>query len=267
MNSIIKISLFIIIAGLTLNSCGLLSAAGIVSNGQPTKDVPKDLSAKQETSVIIDHSDWSVLLQKHVTDAGWVDYKGFKNDVAELDKYLQKLASCEPTNDWSSQELLAFYINLYNAHTVKLILDNYPVKSIKDIKGAWTKPIVPVENRKLSLGGIENGVLRKMNEPRIHFAVNCASVSCPKLWNEAYEGSKIDEQLEMATKSFINSDKNEISKNDPKISSIFEWYKKDFKTDKTSGVIEYINQYSEVKMDPAATIQYKDYDWGLNEQK
>ena len=263
----IKIALIAIVTSLTLNSCALLSAAGVVSNGQPTKNVPEDLSVKQETSVIIDHSGWSALLKKHVTNEGWVDYKGFKNDVAELDKYLQKLSSCEPTNDWSSQELLAFYINLYNAHTVKLILDNYPVKSIKDIKGAWTKPIVPVGDRKLSLGGIENGVLRKMNEPRIHFAVNCASVSCPKLLNEAYEGSEIDKQLEMVTKEFINSNKNEISSESPKISSIFKWYKKDFKTDETSGVIDYINQYSKVKIDSAATIQYKDYDWGLNEQK
>lgn len=100
------------------------------------------------------------------------------------------LSAQAPDKTWSVQELLAYYINLYNAYTVDLILKNYPVKSIKDLNGPWTKAIVPIGDIRMSLGGIENSILRKMNEPRIHFALNCASVSCPKLLNEAYSAKK-----------------------------------------------------------------------------
>ena len=105
-----------------------------------------------------------------------------------------------------------------------------------------------------------------MNEPRIHFAINCASMSCPKLLNEAYTAGKINEQLDRATKEFINSDKNDISANSPKVSSLFDWYKKDFITDKTPTIAAYINQYSKTKINSGATISYKEYDWNLNEQ-
>ena len=251
----------------TLYSCNLIAAAGLSSAGQPTKEVEGNLTSTTANSAeTIDHSAWDALLKKHVNAAGMVDYKGFKQDRAKLDAYLQELSGYKPSNDWSVQELLAYYINLYNAYTVNLILDNYPVKSIKDINGAWTKAIVPVGDRKLSLGGIENGVLRKMNEPRIHFAINCASMSCPKLLNEAYTAGKINEQLDNVTREFINSDKNDIAANNPKLSSIFDWYQKDFISKKTPTVIDYINQYSNTKINADATLTYKDYNWNLNEQ-
>ena len=161
--------------------------------------------------------------------------------------------------------MLAYYINLYNAYTVDLILRNYPTKSIKDIDSPWTKEFVKVGDTEISLGGIENSVLRKMNEPRIHFAINCASISCPKLLNEAFTANKIEEQLERVTKEFVNSDKNEISKNSVKLSSIFDWYKKDFKENGT--VIDYVNQYSNTKINSGASVSYKEYDWNLNEAK
>jgi hypothetical protein len=119
----------------------------------------------------------------------------------------------------------------------------------------------------LSLGGIENGILRKMDEPRIHFAINCASISCPKLLDEAYTASKINAQLDRAATEFINSDKNDISSNNPKVSSIFDWYAKDFTVNGKKDVIAYINQYSETKINPGATFSYKNYNWDLNEQK
>jgi hypothetical protein len=140
------------------------------------------------------------------------------------------------------------------------------VKSIKDIDGPWTKGIVLVGDKKLSLGGIENGILRKMNEPRIHFAINCASISCPNLSNEAYVASKINEQLDRAAKDFINGDKNELSETNPKLSSIFDWYQKDYLIDGKQDVIGYINQFATVKLNANATLTYKDYDWNLNEQ-
>ncbi|MAZ27577.1 MAG: hypothetical protein CL868_10935 [Cytophagaceae bacterium] len=245
-------------------SCNLLSAAGVTSQGQPTKQVEGDLTSTTANSAVnLDHGAWTTLLKKHVNSAGLVDYKGFANDGAALGKYLEYLSSQDPDNDWSVQELLAYYINLYNAYTVKLILDNPNVKSIQDIDGAWTKAIVPVKGRKLSLGGIENGILRKMDEPRIHFAINCASMSCPKLMNEAYTAGKINEQLDAAANEFINSNKNDISAASPKVSSIFDWYKKDFMT---PTVVDYINKYSKTKINAGTTLTYNDYDWSLNKQ-
>ncbi len=258
------LSFAILISGACMfASCNLISSAGFNSKGLPTPDVSKQSSSDQE--VEIDHSIWNSLLQKHVSESGMVDYTAFKNDRAQLDKYLKMLSAQEPSEDWGTNELLAYYINLYNAYTVDLILKNYPVKSIKDIDSPWTKEFIKIGDTEISLGGIENSVLRKMNEPRIHFAINCASISCPQLLNEAYTADKIEEQLEKVTREFINSDKNEISENSAKLSSIFDWYKKDFKENGT--VIDYINKYSDTRINPEATISYKDYNWNLNEAK
>ncbi|MDN3724830.1 DUF547 domain-containing protein [Aequorivita sp. SDUM287046] len=259
---------FILFLSISFQSCNLLSAAGITSQGQPTKKVENGLTSTTANSKVnIDHSQWDGLLKKYVKDEGNVNYKGFKKDEAKLDAYLKMLSEKNPSNDWSVQELLAYYINLYNAATVKLIVENYPLKSIKDIDGAWTKGRVAVGDKMLSLGGIENGILRKMNEPRIHFAINCASISCPKLLDEAYTAAKINEQLDHVTKEFINSDKNDISSNNPKVSSIFDWYAKDYKINGKQDVIGFINNYSKVKINPNATLSYKNYDWNLNDQK
>ncbi|QIE59418.1 DUF547 domain-containing protein [Rasiella rasia] len=251
----------------TVYSCTLLSAAGVSSQGQPTKQVEGTLTSTTANSAVnIDHSAWTTLLKKHVDQKGMVDYKGFQQDEIKLDAYLDMLASKDPDTDWSVQELLAFYINLYNAQTVKLIVENYPTKSIKDLDGPWTKGRARVGNRNLSLGGLENGILRKMNEPRIHFAINCASISCPKLLDEAYTASKINEQLEQVTKEFINGDKNDISANEAELSSIFKFYPDDWKVDGKVNITGYINQYSTTKLNPKANLTYKNYNWGLNEQ-
>ncbi len=266
MKAFYKLLLLLFVA-LNLQACALFSAAGLSSQGQPVKEVTQPLqSTTQGSAVNMDHSLWDQLLHKYVDLDGMVDYSGFKDDNQALQNYLQLLSSQRPTEKWSVQELLAYYINLYNAYTVDLILKNYPVKSIKDINGPWTRGIVPIGTTQLSLGGIENGVLRKMNEPRIHFAINCASISCPKLLNEAYTAARINEQLDMATTQFINSDKNEITPGNPKLSSIFDWYQKDFKIGGKQDVIGYINQYSSVKVPQNAPLEYLEYNWNLNTQ-
>lgn len=252
---------------LCLQSCNLLSAAGIGSQGQPVKQVEGILTSTTANSAVnVDHSQWNTLLKKHVNNDGLVAYKAFKNDEVQLNQYLNKLANLNPSNKWSVQELLAFYINLYNAETVKLILENYPTESIKNINGAWTNGRANVNGRELSLGGIENGILRKMNEPRIHFAINCASISCPKLLNEAYTAAKINEQLQKVTEAFINSDKNNLDAKEPKISSIFKFYPKDFKVNGSQNIIGYINQFTDSKINEDATLHYKEYNWNLNKQ-
>ncbi|WKX77565.1 DUF547 domain-containing protein [Zobellia laminariae] len=176
------------------------------------------------------------------------------------------MGNTSPSDIWSKEEALAYYINLYNAATVQLILNNYPTKSIKDIKDPWGKEWVRIGSETFSLGDIEHKILRKMNEPRIHFAINCASFSCPKLLNEAYTSEKIEDQLQQASEDFVNDPtRNIISKEKLQLSNIFKWYKKDFT--ENGSLIDYIKTYSQKDIDPKADIKYVTYDWSLNEKK
>ncbi|MDF4204586.1 DUF547 domain-containing protein [Maribacter sp. SA7] len=247
------------------NQFGLISMAGLNGKGLPTKQVNGNLSSISFNSTAkIDHTEWNTLLQKHVADNGNVDYKGFLQDKSKLDNYLNSLSKQVPTDGWSVQEQLAYYINLYNAHTIALILRNYPTKSIKDIDKPWATDFIKIGDKELSLGVLEHSILRKMNEPRIHFAINCASTSCPKLINEAYNPEKLEAQLEKATLGFINSNNNTINQENLELSRIFKWYKGDFKNGK---LVEFINPYTELEIAAKAKIKYKEYDWSLNEKK
>ncbi len=214
----------------------------------------------------VSHSLWNDLLTKYVNSKGDVNYKAFKNDVDDLDTYLLYLADNSPEKSWSKNKKLAYYINLYNAATVKLILNNYPTKSIKDLKNPWGKEWVKTGDGVLSLGDIEHKILRKMNEPRIHFAINCASFSCPKLLNEAFTESKMEAQLEATTKDFINDQtRNIISAEKLQLSNIFKWYKKDFT--ENGSLIDYIKPYTNAQITSDSDIDYLKYDWNLNEAK
>ena len=210
------------------------------------------------------HQKWNDLLQKHVSENGNVDYKGFKKDELALQSYLELLSKNLPEKSWTKNATLAYWINVYNAYTVKLILVNYPVKSIKKINSPWDAAFINLGNKKYSLGEIEHKILRKMNEPRIHFAINCASYSCPNLLNEAYTEKNLNNQLDAAAKSFINDkSKNNITANIIEISSIFDWFTGDFK--KKGTLIDFLNKYSSVKINAKAKISYKEYNWNLNE--
>ena len=231
------------------------------------KQVQGKLTApiKPETQKVA-HTVWNELLQKYVDENGFVNYKGFKNDQEQLNNYIIYLSTTIPNETWTVQEQLAYYINLYNAATVKLILDNYPLESIKEISKPWGLTVIKLGEESFSLGDIEHAILRKMNEPRIHFAINCASYSCPNLLNEAFTASTIEEQLEKVSFSFINGDKNDISSNNPKLSKIFKWYKNDFLFEGEKDLIGFINQYSDIQIENSADIDYKDYNWNLNEK-
>ncbi len=214
----------------------------------------------------LSHEAWDILLKKHVDEEGMVDYRGFKKDSAALNAYLDMLATHLPGPQTGREERLAYYINLYNAATVKLILDHYPLKSIRDIGHPWDKKWIPLGGELLSLGHIEHKILRKMGEPRIHFAINCASYSCPKLLNEAFTVARLEAQLEMATTSFIrDTTRNHIGTDALELSQIFQWYKADF----TEGgsLIEYIRPYAPNPINPDAKISYRKYDWSLNENR
>lgn len=223
----------------------------------------KEVLSQSET---ISHKQWDVLLKKHVDNEGNVDYKNFKKDSTALNIYLDHLADNSPTDDWSKNETVAYYINIYNAGTIKLIVDNYPVKSIKDIKNPWLKKRIRIGDREWSLGGIEYKILRKIGEPRMHFAINCASYSCPKLLNEAYTSGNIESQLQTVTIDFLKDTKrNRITQNRVQLSKIFKWYHKDFT--KNSSLIAYINTLSGKNISNTIKIEYLEYDWTLNEKK
>lgn len=240
----------------------------LLSCGKNKDNIKIPTAAYQTTATAIvqtmNHAKWNALLQKNVSKSGHVNYKGFQKDSNQLQAYLSELSANVPTKSWSKNATLAYWINAYNAYTVKLILDNYPTKSIKDINDPWGKKFFSLGDKKYSLEEIEHEILRKMEEPRIHFAINCASFSCPNLLNEAYSETKLEQQLTASAKNFINDKtKNTITANKIEISKIFDWFAGDFK--KKGSVIDFLNQYSTVKISKKAKINYKEYNWSLNE--
>lgn len=211
------------------------------------------------------HEAWDALLQKHVNSSGKVNYAGFKADQSKLDAYLKKLSDNPVQSSWSRNEKLAYWINAYNAYTVKLIVDHYPVKSIKDIYGGdpWSKKWIKLGSKTYSLNQIENEIIRpQFKEPRIHFAVNCAAKSCPPLLNRAWTSDKLNTYFDQQAKAFINNPAyNKISAKKVQVSKIFEWYGSDF-----GNLPGYLNKYATTKISSSAKVEFLEYDWALNKQ-
>lgn len=210
----------------------------------------------------LDHEIWNQLLKKYVSENGTVAYSNFDEDL--LNTYLKELETNQPNDSWSKNKVLSYWINAYNAFTIKLILKNFPLNSIKDIKDPWNQKFIPLKNEQLiSLNDIEHRILRKMNEPRIHFGINCASISCPKLLNEAFTSKNVDLQLNKASLDFINDkSKNNISTYRIVVSPIFDWFKEDFTKNQT--LIEFLNKYSDTTINEHATLSYLKYNWNIN---
>ena len=211
------------------------------------------------------------LLKKHVSEDGFVNYPAMVKDKAKLDCYINYLSETTPENSWSNQKKKAFWINAYNASTLQLVLENYPLKSIKEItkkeETIWKAPFVTVGRTTYTLEHIEHEILRKtLFDPKIHVGVNCASMSCPKLAKFAFTEANIEKELERLMKEFINDKtKNKLSFQKIQISSIFKWFQQDFT--KQGSVIDYIHRYSKTPVKPNAKIVYLAYDWSLNEKK
>jgi len=223
-----------------------------------------------------DHSDWTVILEKYVDDKGFVDYSSLVIDKQPLLNYTAYLSKNPPSESWDKNDQLAYWINAYNAFTVLLIVDNYPIESIKDlnpvltiptIRSVWTKDWFKIGGEDFSLDQIEHKILRKeFDEPRIHFAINCASYSCPVLRREAYNGINLDAQLNEQARLFINDvSRNTLGKEVVKLSLVFNWFSGDFKKGQT--LIEFINRYADIKIDENAKISFVKYDWKLNDLK
>ncbi|MEX1191692.1 MAG: DUF547 domain-containing protein [Brumimicrobium sp.] len=254
------------------------NSSEIESSLQDKKSMKKEGVSKTQKKSTSDefhnHSLWTELTKKHVASNGYMDYKGMIKDSVKLNKYLDQLSSKHPNKSWTSNERKAYWINAYNAFTVKLIVDNYPVESIKDLGGAiyrvntpWDIKFIEIEDKKYHLNDLEHNILRKeWEDARIHAAVNCASVSCPKLRAEAFVASKLDKQLDEQMRIFVNDKtKNEINEESANLSKLFKWFSGDFKNNADS-VIDYINKYSDVKLSEKAKIDYLEYDWGLNDK-
>ncbi len=207
---------------------------------------------------------WDKILQSHVTKSGVVDYQGIKADPA-FPKVIQLFENTD-VSSMSQAEAKVFWINAYNLFTIKLIVDNYPVKSITDIAGGkpWDKKFIHINGKTYSLNNIENDILRKKyHDPRIHFAINCASYSCPPLYNRAFFVGSEDNILNMLAKNFVNDSKrNKLSPTSIQISPIFDWYKDDFV--KKGTIISFLNHYSNTKIHDDAKVSYMTYNWSLN---
>jgi hypothetical protein len=219
-----------------------------------------------------DHAVFEGLLASHVRD-GVVDYAGFKADEARLDQYLSTLEKADPES-LARNEQFAFYINAYNAWTIKLILTGYPgVKSIKDLgsifQSPWKKEFVRINGKTLTLDDIEHKILRpQFKDPRVHFAINCASKSCPPLISEPYRGAVLDTQLDQVTRNFLNSPANYRIEGDTLwVSSIFKWFAGDFKDDPAGFYRTYAKGELKRHLDEKkerVKVKYLDYDWSLN---
>ncbi|WP_299250740.1 DUF547 domain-containing protein [uncultured Lacinutrix sp.] len=210
------------------------------------------------------HNEWNKLLAQHVSDAGNVDYKNFKSSRKAITNYITSLGTSIPNDTWKKEDKLVYWINAYNAMTVDLILRNYPLQSIKDIKDPWEQRLWKLGDKWYNLEEIEHQILRKMDEPRIHFAIVCASFSCPKLQNEAFTASNLEVQLTNATKEFLSDkNRNDISENNLKLSKIFKWFKKDF--EQNGSLIDFLNKYSDISISEKTNKSYLDYNWDLND--
>ncbi len=228
----------------------------------------------------VDHNSFDQLLKQYVDEDGYVDYRRLKaNDMKALDAYLVALGEVDPLKLADRDELLAFWINAYNALTIRGILHFYPTRSIRDhvsILGynIWKDYKTNVAGVDYSLDHIEHKILRKMDEPRIHFAIVCASIGCPKLLNEAYTAARIEAQLHRSTVDFFaDPGKLRIDYEAGTVwqSPIMDWYKDDFGRDQTSR-LAFIKPFlttaeTRAFLDRAKVrVKELDYDWKLNDQ-
>lgn len=223
------------------------------------------------------HAAFDEVLKEYVKN-GRVDYRGLKTHRQGLDNYLDQLASVPKSEfaKWNQNEQMAFLINAYNAFTLRLILDHYPVKSIKDtgsvLHGPWEQPIVRLFGTTITLDFVEHKMLRKdYDDPRIHFALVCAAKSCPPLRGEPYQAATLGEQLDDQGRSFLTEpSKNHVDSRDQVLylSPIFRWYAGDFEK-KAGSVLRFLKPFwpEQVRKDleqRTFNIRYTEYDWSLN---
>jgi len=248
------------------------------------------------------YADYAAALKRHVDKTGMVNYKQLKAEPQQLQTFVARLAALEPSTyeKWTQKQQIALWLNAYNGLTLKVIIDNYPIKSsffrsriypknsIRQIAGVWDKITFAVMGQELTLGQIEHEILRKkFDEPRIHMAMVCAAMSCPPLRNEPYIGHKLDAQLDDQSRKFLanrQSFRADRQKSILYLSPILKWFAEDFVNKhapeknigrhdrKTSAVLNFIAAYlseseADFVLEGNFKIKYLKYDWSLNEQK
>lgn len=273
-----------------------LATAAVVStlllSGVPGAALAAPLAKTFEASnaasaTVIDHKNWSNLLAAYVvaSDDGInrVRYADFKRDgQAALKTYVKALEAVEVAN-LSRPEQMAFWANLYNAKTIDIVLDAYPVKSIKDISlgggllatvtgGPWKAKVLTVSGESLSLDDIEHGILRPIfKDARVHYAVNCASNGCPNLMREAFTGASLEAQLDAGARAYTNHPRGiAVAGGKARASSIYKWFSADFGGN-DAGVLTHVRRYADPalkqKLAAISVISGYDYDWSLNDAR
>ncbi len=233
-----------------------------------------------EMTRVVSHEKWGDFLSRYLSEKDGValfDYGGVSSeDKAVLDNYVAEL-SAAPVLSFSRDEQFVYWVNLYNALTVQLVLDNYPVPSIKKIYtrlvsiGPWYKKLTVVEGEKISLNDIEHRILRPIwKDPRVHYAINCASIGCPNL-TTAYTVENAEELLQDAAVAYINHPRGvEVKDGKLRVSSIFKWFKEDFGTS-DKAIIAHIKKYASPELhkqlEGITEISEDRYDWSLNTKR
>jgi len=243
--------------------------------------------SRAETAGSLDTGAWERVLKANVSEDGLVNYEALKKNRADLDAFVTSLAthgpSSQPDQYRTLNDKIAYWSNAYNALVMQGVTDKYPIKSVKDIKifyGFFKRMDFRADNRTLVLEDIESGLLRPLGEPRIHFAINCASRSCPKLFREPWRADSLNEMLDTAARRYLNDARE--NRLDPAtgtlyLSSIFKWYEDDFmgwlkRNNRPAVIGEYVAPYfSESnlavwKSRKDWSVKYLDYDWDLNRQ-
>ena len=211
----------------------------------------------------MDYKSYNEFLSKYVSFTGNVNYDGIYLNKPELDNLVALFEKNLPAATVSKPEKIAYWINSYNLHAIKLVIDNYPVVSINDVIEPFKVNFISYKGILLSLDYIENEILRKLDDPRVHFGINSASISSPILVNEAFEPETLDKQLNTAARFFINdATKNQLAADKSSVSKIFQWYKNDFTA--TKSIVEFINQFALVKLSETTALTFNDFNFGLN---
>ena len=262
-------------------SLSILLLANNAANAAPDAKSLEFWNVSDENStVVVSHAQWQSILDAYLrseTESG-VNLFAYQSvtqaDKKKLKTYLDSLQALDPRT-LNKQEQLSYWINFYNALTIDVVLDEYPVDSIKEIRsltslfGPWDRNLAKVMGKKLSLNDIEHGILRPIwKDPRIHFSVNCASIGCPNLHAQAFTAENTEDLMESSAEEFINHPRGVTVKSDRVVlSSIFDWYGSDF-GDNQSEIIEYLSEYYEGpnadQLEAAKKVEF-DYNWGLNQ--
>ncbi len=219
------------------------------------------------------HAEFNEVLGKFVNTKGMVDYPGLKAYRSKLDHYLKETGAISESefNGWTRDQRLAFLINVYNAETLQLIIDNYPVKSIKKIGSLFGQPwdveSVTLFGKKTTLNTIEHKILRpKYQEPRVHFVIVCAAMGCPPLYNKAFVPENLDDQLNARGRYFLSQkSKNKLDGNTLYLSPIFDWFAEDFT--ENGSIQDFVAPLFPTDLKgKKLKIKYTSYDWSLNQQ-